>query len=408
MLDSSFANNGAIQLETLRGRLVTSAQSDADKIAVVEFGGNGETLTLLNADGTLDSGFGSNGVVDLISQFEIATGRVFADLSPFRTTEIAFDSQGRILVVASVTPSLEEPAFTSLLRLNTDGSIDNTFGLSGHNFQAGRGRIDRISIGPNGEIAFAGLFDNSTTVWSYDSNGNVNNSFGVNSGVGISPEALPPSPFGGPSLFSFFDHTADGSLVFLTGSSSSFTDVAAALVKLAPDGQLDQSFGSGGTAFIPDADFNDPSTAEENYTTAVIDDQGRIVVGGSRSFLRYSSDGQLDSSFGVNGQLVTPENVFDNGLILRDGITEMVIDNQGRIVVLSSTLSNFFVRIDDTGNFDTTLSDDGIQLPDHFTDLIQFADIGIDSASRIITIGSDNSIIFSGNVFVSRYVIEQS
>ena len=78
-------------------------------------------------------------------------------------------------------------------------------------------------------------------------------------------------------------------------------------------------------------------------------------------------------------------------------------------------LDSFSIQLDEfvtadriTGNFDTTLSDDGIQLPDHFTDLIQFADIGIDSAGRIVTIGSDNSIIFSGNVFVSRYVIEQS
>lgn len=131
----------------------------------------------------------------------------------------------------------------------------------------------------------------------------------------------------------------------------------------------------------------------------MLDNQGRIVLGGRRSFLRYLSNGQIDNSFGINGQLIRPDNVFDNGLTLFPGTTELLIDGADRILALAGTGANFFLRVDDNGNFDTTLSDDGIQRPELFGGVTQFADFGIDNNGRLITVGND-----SDNVFVTRYV----
>jgi uncharacterized delta-60 repeat protein len=107
-------------------------------------------------------------------------------------------------------------------------------------------------------------------------------------------------------------------------------------------GDLDPIF-SGDGKLTDGVLSNLPDTA---YGVAVQPD-GKIVVAGSvgRGFgvARYNTDGSLDNSFGIGGQVYTP-----------DGFARAVaIQPDGRIVVAGSMNSCFaLVRLNPDGSFD--------------------------------------------------------
>jgi uncharacterized delta-60 repeat protein len=69
-----------------------------------------------------------------------------------------------------------------------------------------------------------------------------------------------------------------------------------AIVRYTTNGQLDKSFGIGGRAV--------DRSPEAYYDTIALQRDGKIVVGGSDSLARYSTSGRLDPSFGIGGKLV--------------------------------------------------------------------------------------------------------
>jgi uncharacterized delta-60 repeat protein len=78
------------------------------------------------------------------------------------------------------------------------------------------------------------------------------------------------------------------------------------VVRLAPDGSRDRSFGTGGIATIPFDGFAGGGEA----TAVAIRPDGRIVVageagGGDVALVRLTSDGSLDTSFGAGGRATT-------------------------------------------------------------------------------------------------------
>ena len=82
------------------------------------------------------------------------------------------------------------------------------------------------------------------------------------------------------------------------------TDIA--VVRYTASGTLDTSFGTGGVVLTPITTGAGAPTASD----VLVDSQGRIVVvGGDGShfeLLRYTSSGQLDSTFGNGGLVTTP------------------------------------------------------------------------------------------------------
>jgi uncharacterized delta-60 repeat protein len=124
----------------------------------------------------------------------------------------------------------------------------------------------------------------------------------------------------------------------------------------AAEGDLDPSFGSGGSAVTPIT----PARNDGAYAVA-IDSQGRIVVAGTTdtgsqhvfALTRYLPSGTLDDSFGFHG--IETEAIGAGG---DDEATSVAIDSQGRIVVggfsKSSTEYDFAVaRFTPDGQLDT-------------------------------------------------------
>ena len=169
-LDTSFGTGGKVLTPVGNNFVYVGAvllQSDG-KIAVV--GGSGPqnlfTLVRFNADGSLDSGFGSN-------------GKVFHSIfGPANFYDGILQPDGKIVAAGSSNGN------TAVLRFNTNGSIDTSFAANGvfttqDNFHT----IFNIALQPNGKIVTFG----------FDSSGPNFNKFAV---LRLNPNGSPDAGFG--------------------------------------------------------------------------------------------------------------------------------------------------------------------------------------------------------------------
>ena len=190
----------------------------------------------------------------------------------------------------------------ALARLNEDGSLDATFGTGGRVTTTFPG----IGVGaragflqPDGRIVAVGLSSGSALVAArYDGNGTLDPTFGSGGRLVV--------PL--PGSFDLADVVLqpDGKLVVAgTMPSAPFLSRDFALVRLLANGDLDTSFSGDGVAT---ADFGGIETG----SSAVVLGDGRIVLAGSRgtelpntvtdfAVARFLPDGTLDTSFGAAG-----------------------------------------------------------------------------------------------------------
>lgn len=112
-----------------------------------------------------------------------------------------------------------------------------------------------------------------------------------------------------------------------------YNDLKSILLRFTPEGQLDSTFGSGGLVV---SDFG----GEEGFRALKIQPDGKILAAGSVTqgsepiFLvaRYMPDGSPDSNFGANGYKTV---TFSGGLEI---CLDMLLQPDGKIVVVGSSL----------------------------------------------------------------------
>jgi uncharacterized delta-60 repeat protein len=120
-LDPSFGQNGAAALpDGLSAGAIAAAPAGGIYVAGASPDSTGIDLCRFNADGTLDSTFGTAGV-----------GYCAADMSPTPDT-IIVQPDGRILVTCMWNATnLDLTTTGTLARFNADGSADTSFGVNG-------------------------------------------------------------------------------------------------------------------------------------------------------------------------------------------------------------------------------------------------------------------------------------
>lgn len=149
----------------------------------------------------------------------------------------------------------------------------------------------------------------------------------------------------------------DGKIVAVGYCKQGPSDTDFVIVRYAPDGSLDPSFG--GTGVVTTA----VSPVHDEATAVAIQGDGRIVAAGytngsgSPQFavVRYAADGSLDPSFGIGGIVTT--SLSPGG----DEAWSVVIQGDDKIVVAGSAGNAFGLaryRID--GSLDVTFDGDGI------------------------------------------------
>jgi uncharacterized delta-60 repeat protein len=156
-LDTSFAGSGRVAVE-IAGRTdlaATGALQPDGRILVggrVANGGGDEPdvgIIRLNPDGTLDAGFGTNG----IARYE--TDRVWDEVR-----EIALQPDGRIVAVGLVAPRAGPYGFL-VIRLEPNGDEDRSFGSNGVALGLDFGGVEHfgraVAIQPDGHIVVGGF-----------------------------------------------------------------------------------------------------------------------------------------------------------------------------------------------------------------------------------------------------------
>lgn len=164
--------------------------------------------------------------------------------------------------------------------------------------------------------------------------------------------------------------------------------IASEIVRLLPDGSLDEAFGDGGRVHV---DF---SAYEDLIHGIALDGSNRILISGGTdwheetSFVaRYTSDGELDSTFGDQGIVTFKAGLFGIGhrlRILEDG--NIIAAASSHENSLSPEMSGMLIKLDADGNWDTSFGDAGrVALPS----TVAVSDLAIQPDGRIVLVGMD-------------------
>jgi uncharacterized delta-60 repeat protein len=249
--------------------------------------------------GSLDPTFGNNGIV--------ATSLGAAPAS-------ALQSDGKI--VLGGLGDTNGAVYDTLIRLNSDGSVDTSFGNNGVvNLQPSRATAPfgffAMVIQPNGEIVAAavtessaeGKYENYVQLARVEANGALDTSFGSGGFTTTSAVTLTPYNVTGP-LAVALALQSNGSILV----ASSYFNL---LARFTHSGQLDSTFGSGGLVNLA----NPGPTSSSAPTQIVVENNGKILVasGGTTptpllqpgTISRYNSNGSLDTTFGTGGSVAS-------------------------------------------------------------------------------------------------------
>lgn len=305
-----------------------------------------EERAMLSAT-ALDATFGTGGIVSTPIGGSTANDELLG---------AAIESDGKI-VAAGGTIESSGKTDIALLRYNTDGSLDTSFGTGGIvvTSLSASTLAEKVTIEANGTIVVGGYIVDTNgddfLVARYTANGKLDTSFG--NGAGYVTTKL-----GTSSVVDALAVQSDGKIV-AGGYGTNNGVVEFGLARYNTDGTLDTSFGGGGTGF--NVTSFGGNTA--NMTSLAIDSNGDIVGGGwegssgsSLAVARYTSAGVLDTSFGAGGATTT-------SISGSDAIESIAIDPQGNIVfggyVSPSNSEHFLVgRYTSSGALDTSF--DGI------------------------------------------------
>src|SRR5271167_562719 len=295
--------------------------------------------------GQLDSTFGTGGV--------FTTN--FTQTDTTMATAVAIQSDGKIVVGGST------PGGAALARLNTNGTLDSSFGSGGivNNSFGADGPVFGVAIQPDGKIVAAAAGFLGGSVGRFNSDGSVDTTFG-NGGFAVSK-----SLNSGPGILSALALQADGKIL-VTG--------AGLIGRYTTDGQLDTTFGSSGIAALNSV----------IATAIALQSDGKILVttgAGAPSELfsspnlpspqaggiaRYNTNGSLDTTFGISGQAACVASaaaiaIQSNGKIVVAGTIPSALNTlvSGGITFVDNQTGFGVVRYNSSGSVDTSFNPGG-------------------------------------------------
>lgn len=259
-------------------------------------GANDVIVTRMNPDGSPDMGFGTGGAVTV--QFGPTSSNVNA---------LLLQPDGKIVIGGNnlVVPGNTDFAF---LRLNTNGTIDNSFGNAGRltvTFNAGLESVNSMVLQPDGKIFavgnanFLGGTGNDIAMVRLNPNGTPDASFGTN---GLLVRRFATGS--GQDIGQAAALQADGKLL-VVGHYTIGAATKAYVMRMMTDGSLDNSFNGNGRQLIGFV------TGSENGISIVLQPDGKILAGATSigsgattAVFRLNADGSMDNSFNGNGRQV--------------------------------------------------------------------------------------------------------
>jgi uncharacterized delta-60 repeat protein len=318
-------------------------------------------------DGTLDTSFGSGGIVSI--DFSSPT-QYFEDV-------LQQQPDGKVVAAGKLDDDF------LITRFFSNGLLDGTFGTGGSattDFGGDEGAQFILQQGDGKLVAVGTTFiagDWDFALARYTASGALDLSFNGSGKV--------VTDFGG-TQFDIAESAvlqSDGKIL-VGGRTGTFTDSDIIVARYNTDGSLDSSFGTGGkVAFTV--------LVSQDNIDLVLDPDGRILVsatgydGASVPYAvlaRLNADGSLDSSFGSGGVAVGPYGFF----------RYLVRESTGRLIVAGDTeetATSVFklARFDRNGALDPTFGSGGVFLLSFEGEL--YGDLILQSDGKVVTAGDD-------------------
>lgn len=387
-LDSSYGTNGKTIVVTKKGvtqNIYKAIIQKDDKVIAIgslnnpSAGIQGLAAYRFMSDGSLDNTFGDSGNVVYGFNFDIAEGYCGA-----------IQTDGKILIAGYEATGLNpSKAYGLIIRLNSDGSIDPSFGENGMvlNTYSAFTSLSSILIQPDNKIVVSGLVGaGNSLVTRYLSDGTTDISFGDN-GTAIY--------INGGLLHSALQD--DGKIILGGGAGSSSK---ALLVRYNTNGSLDASFGTEGKIILGDGingdEISDIAIQKDNMIVAFEQLQS-YVLNSYSAVIRFLPDGQFDNDFGHNGI---------DSIIVTDTTTRaesLLLQNDGAIVLASgasahnTNYTNFLLmRLKANGTTDSSFGINGKTITE-FGENSFLASAVFQSDSKIVAVGGNL------NIDISRY-----
>ncbi len=346
-------------------------------------------VTRLNANGTLDTSFGTGGM-----QNYDATGTGTDD----NAVSVAIQSDGKIVIFGDIN-SIAGLSDYGILRINSDGSIDTSFGTNGvvRIDISGAGSYEQpnaLALQSDGKIILTGASTtagnaNFTTV-RLNTNGSLDAGFGAGGIVMTDVNGGGFSDYARDVLIQ-----SDGKIVVTGSIEATAGNWDIGLVRYNVNGTLDAGFGAGGIVLT---DISGTVLQDDGFSLDIQVD-GKIVVGGSTyalgnsdiAVLRYTTNGTLDNTFGTGGITV----VDVSGTSTTDMIYSMLLQSDGKILANGFSViggKNYFsaTRINTNGTLDAGFATGGISIVDA-------SRLALDNYSLTSVINSTGELFFSGN-----------
>lgn len=301
--------------------------------------------------GQLDASFGT-------------AGKVIAN--PYGYQEIyasAVQSDGRIVSVG-MSRNTNDYNF-SVMRFNINGTVDTSFGTNGAMYVDMRngGYFDSakaVVIQPDGKIIVGGSAGLSTSngacyfgLIRLNTNGTLDTTFGTagktSFPVGVATSSNQDNRIHKLALQS------DGKILAVGEAYNDATSEDIAIVRLNTDGSLDTDFSNDGKATVNFGTF------EEKALNLRIDPDGKILMAGEINddlgLVRFYNDGGIDTSYGTNGKLLTETS--ETGYSF-NYLTAVAFQADGKILALGTVSSDVAIRrINSDGTIDTTFGTNG-------------------------------------------------
>jgi uncharacterized delta-60 repeat protein len=362
-----------------------------------------------NTNGTLDSTFGTGGMV--LTQFD-------------NNHEIAYSIaiQPDDKIIAAGTDD-QRQYDTILARYNPDGTLDPAFNGNGtvsNDFGSDNSEGRAVAIQPDGKIVIAGVANDFPRVYiavaRYNVNGTLDTTFGGTGRI----VTRTPETFANPRAITV---QPDGKII-VVGSSYTAASASQDFIALRynPDGSLDTAFDVDGIATTDMA--VDAAGSVDTARTVDVQADGKILLAGNSfnnttneediSLVRYNADGSLDATFNGTGKvrLRLPDYQYLNALKVQPDGKIAAVGNFGVFTAYpGGTLVNYnfaALRFNGNGTLDTTFDADGIAVVS-FGDFPDVAyDIVLQPNGKIVAIGSTDRTLNRPTPALARFNVDGS
>ena len=345
-----------------------------------------------NTDGTIDTTFGTNGKVS----FSSGTG------TKSYIYDMALQTDGKI-VMAGYRWDGSQGDFL-MARVNANGTLDNTFGVNGVAvFDDANSEVaESFAINADGSFIVSGYVNDNYTLLKVKNNGTIDTAFGTNGWV--------TTPFKGLSASSKSTSINAAGRIIVGGMGVGSGQSEFVMAAYNPDGTLDNTFGQAGRINFHIGYDNDFGLKVLQLENGKIVFGGHSYVGSTPlryelAVVRLNANGSFDNSFGENG--IFKSRFFIDG---RSYLSDMVVQADGKLLVTGPANVNNeenygLLRITENGQLDTTFGVDRqvIQKIDNTYAISK--NIALQTDGKIVVSG--DATPFGGGktqFFIARYI----